>query len=225
MPARRKNWLLPARKSSIKKLPAPSPASLLAYPSYAPTPTFPRWALSLLVTALLGRDNRKILPTRAELLLNKLQEFSLLVEAVEANGVELKSEMKEKLVAWFVQDMLTAKPRAHSRETLLIHSHIVDQFLQSKGWPMTKTTDIGNYKQALVMDLPMLFEEMSRHRTCGPRCPAKIPTESEIKHQFWMLGTSPKLRDRIVSFHHGIEPASLRDLRSKDRIRRIKPRR
>ncbi len=225
MPARRKNWLPPSPKSSIEQLPAPSPASLLAYPLYDPTPTFPKWALSRFVMALLGRDNRRISPTRAEQLLNELQEFSLWVDEVEANGIEFTLKMKQEFVALFTQDKLTAKPRAHSREALLLHSYLVDQFLQSKGWPMTKTTDIGNYSQALVRDLPKIFEELSRHRTCGPRCPAKVPTESEIKRLFWLLRTSPKLRDRIVSFHHGINPSSLRDPRSRHRIRRIKPHR
>lgn len=178
------------------------------------------WALASSIAALLGRDNSKIPPARTERLLKGLQEFVLLINAMEAEGIEFSQVMKNKFVARFTREALTRKPPVHPKEILTLHSQLVDLFIQDKGWPIKKVDEIAKYKHALIENLPEIFEQLSKHHGCSPRCPANSPTEIEIKKNFWLIRSPSRLRDTIVGFYHGNKPESVRGPRVKHRIRR-----
>ncbi len=220
MPAPHKTWGPSGKKSSSKPPTELSSAQILAHPIGTHRPVIPNWALVASFSALLGRDNRKIPPDRATRLPEHLDYMVAYIDEIEENGITIPLDVKEKLVSSSVRLALTARPRRHSSDAFKMHCTMVDLFLDKMKWPANDLTDFAGYKNSLVQHLPKLFSELSLHHGCGPRCPALSPTELEIKKKFWLLRNKARLRDTIVSFHHGIEPDSLRGPRHHPRTRR-----
>lgn len=218
MPRRRKTW--PSEKAVERSASGQelSPGELLI-PQYS-KPTLPEWALESAFKALLGRDNRKIPPARTERLLEVLQDFVLLIDALEAEGIEVTQAMKDQWVAWCTRDALTIRPPAHPRHILALHSTRVDMFLQSKGWPIQTDEKQTRYKSALTQHLPTLLAELANCQRCNSVCPGRLSPDADDVGAFAALTSPAALRDAIVAFHHGIAPDSMRGARVGRRFRR-----
>jgi hypothetical protein len=211
MPARRKTWL-PSE-------PALSSAQVLAIGPNEPSPSIPLWALVASFTALLGRDNRKILPDRAARLIKLLLDFVLTIEQVEAKSIALTQAEKDRMVQLFTRDVLTIRPPAHPPHVLAIHSHLVDAFLQSKGWPVSTERQQQTYKMALKKHLPTLLLQLAKYQ-CNDKCPGRPSLDDSDVSDLSTTNSHAALRDEIVARYHCIAPDSLRGARLRRRFRR-----